>query len=232
MGEKEWKRDSAAEGGLANTPAYKLQISNRLPDIERGRQCAWTISANTNIGNGSEMEFTQACCCQENIRPKSGKPEWQHGGGRGGWRFLCEAKGCPQSAGWSHGGDRQEGSTLENDRLLPQHGSVEICYGGTDGQWIWNWKEIGKEWSSLCVWECVGNNYQSSLSCGEQRSCRRWRSAAQRPVWLWWWGPPPVSSALPQRQSRHWLCFTSPTEPPFLLRPSWVHSAMRNGGTF
>lgn len=62
-GKKEWKRDSAAEGGLANALAFKLQISDGLPDTERERQCERTISANTNIGNGSEMEFTRACCC-------------------------------------------------------------------------------------------------------------------------------------------------------------------------
>lgn len=45
---------------MADVLAFKPQISERLPDRERER--AQTISANTNMGNGSKMEFTQARC--------------------------------------------------------------------------------------------------------------------------------------------------------------------------
>lgn len=107
------------------------------------------------------------------------------------------------------------------------------------GEILWrNWRTMNMKLKgngkgvALFVCKCVGNNYQSSLSCGEQKPCRRWRSAAQRPVWLWWWGPPPVSSALAQRQSRRLLHLKSPTESPLLPRLSWAHSAMRNGGNF
>lgn len=230
-GEKEWKRDSAAEGGLANALAFKLQISNRLPDIERERQCTRIISANTNIGNGSKMEFTQAhCCtvnCQENTRPKSGGPEWQHGGGGGEWgcRFLIESKAIRNrlgQAGRLHAG---EWPSAASARL---NGEITRRNCRTMNMKL---KGNGKGVVLLCLWECVGDNYQSSLSCGEQRSCRRWLSAAQHPLWLWWWGPPPVSSTLAQRQSRHLLHLKSHTEPPLLHPPCTMVEILNVDGT-
>lgn len=44
--------------------AFKLQISERQPDRERvrEREGAQIISANTNMVNGSKMEFTRVGC--------------------------------------------------------------------------------------------------------------------------------------------------------------------------
>lgn len=59
---------------MANPLAFKLQISDRLPDAEKVRQCAQIISANTNIGNGSKMEFTHKPTAARRTAKKTLRP--------------------------------------------------------------------------------------------------------------------------------------------------------------
>lgn len=157
-GEKEWKRDSAVEGGLANALAFKLQISNTLPDIERERRCMQLISANTNIGNGSKMEFTQAhrCTvnCQETLRPKSGGLEWQNGGGEWGSRFLFESKAIHS---------RPAGRMAATGRKAPCWRMTVCCLG--TAQWRNNTEELpDNEYETERKWERSG----SFCVCGEK----------------------------------------------------------------
>lgn len=56
------KRQSSAGGGFANVPALKPHISWRDSQAQGEREGVQTISANTNMGNGSKMEFTRARC--------------------------------------------------------------------------------------------------------------------------------------------------------------------------
>lgn len=93
------------KGGTASTLALEPHISERPPDTEKDG------GANTNMGNGSKIEFTRARRYAEAAK-KTVRGE--------------EANSCPSRLGsQSECSNRQQGSTWSSDYLQPQLNSVK-----------------------------------------------------------------------------------------------------------
>lgn len=117
---KKKKKESEKETAVLREawPMCSLFKPQNLRAAARRGERAQTISANTNMGNGSKMEFTRARCSarsgQENSQPKSGRPEWQQ---RGGSAFLLQSIGPPRPGGRSEGSAGQEAAPHRGDTV-------------------------------------------------------------------------------------------------------------------